>query len=139
MNKKWTLRIEKICPLEKSGTFLQKRRLKTSLSRGFQVFLSSQVSSFSVFSLVLLSSSFCIENGGDSEKSNKMLSPITHRVGIFHQISEHVQIPISTDFCVAENAHTLPCFFILPFFGALCAPQGRALSKLAAVQFVAPQ
>ena len=36
----------------------------------FTVSMSSQVISFPVFSLGLLSSSFCIENGGNSQKSN---------------------------------------------------------------------
>ena len=45
---------------------------------GFTVCMGFQAISFSVFSLGLLSSSFCIENGENGEKSNHMLSATSH-------------------------------------------------------------
>ena len=44
----------------------------------FTVYMGSQAMSFPVFSLGLLSSSFCIKNGENSEKTNHMVSATSH-------------------------------------------------------------
>ena len=56
--------------IETTGNYPKKR----VFIQGFTVSSGAQVMPFSLFSLGLLSSSFCIENGENNEKSNHMLS-----------------------------------------------------------------
>ena len=81
-------------------------------------FFSAWASSFSVFSLCLARSSFCMENGENSEKSNHIPSATSHSgLEFFDKISEHVQFAKS----LFEN-----CVFVLTVkFPITTQPSGR--------------